>query len=414
MTKHVRPLILVLAVVALGASLASLYVHYRMIADPSYTSFCDISETVSCEAVYASAYGTVRGVPVAAGGAIWAALVLLLALVGLRSPTSDAASSAAGYVFVLATVGLAAVLYFAYASFFVLERMCVLCVTVYVAVIGIFVVSGASSQVSLVALPDRIGRDLGALRRSPAAAVLAAVWLIGSASLVAFFPRGEIRLADDVVAVAAPTETLQADEVESFESWLAAQPRVDLPIPDDGALVIVAKFNDYQCPACRRTHLEYKWIVDKYRTAAPGQVKFVTMDFPLEAECNTGGIHGAACEAAAAVRMARARNSGEAMEDWLFQNQSQMTRETVKDGLQEVAQITDFDAQYPKVLEQVRADAQLGQRLGVNATPTFFINGIKVNSSLRPSYFDAAIAYELKMASAPGLQTPAPPAQGQP
>ena len=414
MTKHVRPLILVLAVVALGASLASLYVHYRMIADPSYTSFCDISETVNCEAVYASAYGTVRGVPVAAGGTIWAALVLLLALVGLRSPTSDAASSAAGYVFVLATVGLAAVLYFAYASFFVLERMCVLCVTVYVAVIGIFVVSGASSQVSLVALPDRIGRDLGALRRSPAAAVLAAVWLIGSASLVAFFPRGEIRRADDVAAVAAPTETLQADEVENFESWLAAQPRVDLPIPDDGALVIVAKFNDYQCPACRQTHLEYKWVVDKYRTTAPGQVKFVTMDFPLEAECNTGGIHGAACEAAAAVRMARARNSGEAMEDWLYQNQSQMTREIVKDGLQEVAQITDFDAQYPKVLEEVRADAQLGQRLGVNGTPTFFINGIKVNSSLRPSYFDAAIAYELKMASAPGLQTPAPPAQGQP
>ena len=84
-------------------------------------------------------------------------------------------------------------------------------------------------------------------------------------------------------------------------------------------------------------------------------------------------------------------------------------------SLQEVAQITDFDAQYPKVLEQVRADAQLGQRLGVNGTPTFFINGIKVNSSLRPSYFDAAIAYELKTASAPGLQAPAPPpAQGQP
>ena len=414
MTKHARPLILVLAAVALGASLASLYVHYRMIADPSYTSFCDISETVSCEAVYVSAYGTVRGVPVAAGGAIWAALVLMLALVGLR-PTSDTASSVAGYVFVLATVGLAAVLYFAYASFFVLERMCVLCVTVYVAVIGLFVVSGASSQVSLSALPERMGRDLSALRRSPAAAVLAAVWLVGSVSLVAFFPREEIRRAGDVAAIAAPTETLQADEVANFESWLAAQPRVDVPIPADGARVVVAKFNDYLCPACRQTYLEYKWVVDKYRTTAPGQVKFVTMDFPLEAECNTGGIHGAACEAAAAVRMARAQNRGEAMEDWLFENQSQMTRELVKDGLQEVAQITDFDAQYPKVLEQVRADAQLGQRLGVNGTPTFFINGIKVNSSLRPSYFDAAIAYELKTASAPGLQAPAPPpAQGQP
>ena len=62
MKKHLSTWIILLAAVALGASLASLYVHYRMIADPTYTSFCDISETVSCEAVYESAYGTVRGV----------------------------------------------------------------------------------------------------------------------------------------------------------------------------------------------------------------------------------------------------------------------------------------------------------------------------------------------------------------
>src|SRR5688572_22984983 len=159
MKKQLNTWILVLAAVALGASLASLYVHYRMIADPTYTSFCDISETVSCEAVYQSAYGTVRGVPVATGGAIWSALVLLLALVGLRSPKSDTAAAVAGYIFVLSTIGLAAVLYFGYASFFVLNRMCVLCVAVYVAVIGIFLLSGASAQVALAKLPTRVGRD---------------------------------------------------------------------------------------------------------------------------------------------------------------------------------------------------------------------------------------------------------------
>ena len=76
MSKYGRPLLLVLALVALGASVASLYVHYQLIADPTYVSFCDVSETVSCEAVYKSSYGTVFGVPVAAGGAVWSALVL--------------------------------------------------------------------------------------------------------------------------------------------------------------------------------------------------------------------------------------------------------------------------------------------------------------------------------------------------
>ena len=38
---------MVLAVLGLGASVAALYVHYRMLADPSYTSFCDVNATVS-------------------------------------------------------------------------------------------------------------------------------------------------------------------------------------------------------------------------------------------------------------------------------------------------------------------------------------------------------------------------------
>jgi uncharacterized membrane protein len=54
MSKFGRPAILVLAAVALAASVASLYVHYQLIADPAYVSFCDVNETVSCEAVYKS------------------------------------------------------------------------------------------------------------------------------------------------------------------------------------------------------------------------------------------------------------------------------------------------------------------------------------------------------------------------
>jgi protein-disulfide isomerase len=120
------------------------------------------------------------------------------------------------------------------------------------------------------------------------------------------------------------------------------------------------------------------------------------VDYPLDTECNTGGIHPAACEAAVAVRLARARNRHREMEEWLFDNQPTLTRETVKQALAEVAQVTDFDERYNATLQDVRADAQLGNKLQINGTPTFFINGIRIGSTLRPSYFDAAIAYELK------------------
>jgi uncharacterized membrane protein len=102
MTKYARPLILALALLALGASIAALYVHYRVIKDPTYSSFCDINETVSCEAVLQSPYATVRGAPVAAGGVIWSALVLLLAARGMRRDKPDEYAAASAYIFVLA------------------------------------------------------------------------------------------------------------------------------------------------------------------------------------------------------------------------------------------------------------------------------------------------------------------------
>ena len=399
MKTHARTLIVALAVLALAASTYALYVHYRMLADPTYTSACNINETVSCEAVLTSQYGSVAGVPVAAGGAIWSALILLLAVFGMTPARSEKAEAVAGYIFILSTIGLAGVLYLGYASFFILRQMCPICMTMYVSVIGLFVVSGAAAS-GLGALPARIGRDLKVALSSPVAATLAIVWLVASVSLVAFFPR-EAPVADIASEPAAvPTETLGADEIGQFEAWMDAQPRENLGVPANGAKVLVVKFNDYQCPACRQAYLAYRSLQQSMEMKYPGQVAFVNVDYPLESECNQGGVHGSACEAAVAVRLAKAKNRGPEMEEWLFSNQEGLTRDRVKQALNDVAQVNDFDQRYSEVLNAVRADAQLGQKVQITGTPTFFINGIRIGSTLRPAYMEAAIEHELKRAQA--------------
>ena len=399
MKTHARTLIVALAVLALAASTYALYVHYRMLADPTYTSACNINETVSCEAVLTSQYGSVAGVPVAAGGAIWSALILLLAVFGMTPARSEKAEAVAGYIFILSTIGLAGVLYLGYASFFILRQMCPICMTMYVSVIGLFVVSGAAAS-GLGALPARMGRDLKVALSSPLAATLAIVWLVASVSLVAFFPR-EAPVADIAAEpAAAPAETLGADEISQFEAWMDAQPRENLGVPANGAKVLVVKFNDYQCPACRQAYLAYRSLQQSMEMKYPGQVAFVNVDYPLESECNQGGIHSSACEAAVAVRLAKAKNRGPEMEEWLFSNQEGLTRDRVKQALNDVAQVTDFDQRYSEVLNAVRADAQLGQKVQITGTPTFFINGIRIGSTLRPAYMEAAIEHELKRAQA--------------
>jgi protein-disulfide isomerase len=146
------------------------------------------------------------------------------------------------------------------------------------------------------------------------------------------------------------------------------------------------------------TYESYKPIIAKYQGQYPGKVKFVTKDYPLEPECNSNapsGQHLAACEAAVAVRLARAKKRGEAMEEWLFQNQGQMTPDLVREGVKGVAGVTDFDAQYASQLELVKGDIALGALLQVKGTPTFFVNGVRI-PIVKPEFFDAVIAYELK------------------
>jgi uncharacterized membrane protein/protein-disulfide isomerase len=413
-TPRQRTLVLLFAILGLGASAASTYVHYQLLKDPGYASFCDISASVNCETVYQSRYGTVRGVPVALAGLLWFTLVFLLAVFdvpGRAAPSAGRTRAAEpmalstdtpAYIFLLSTAALAVVFYMAYASFVVLKTLCILCAITYVAVLGVFGVSGAAAKARLASMPRRVGRDLRALLHNPVAATVAVFYVIGAATAVAFFPRADTgAVRDSAPAAAAQQAVAPAPQIAQFEQWMAAQTRVPLIVPNDGATVVIVKFNDYQCPPCRQTFLEYKPIIERYQAEQPGKVKFVTKDFPLEAECNTGGVHVAACEAAAAVRLARARNRGEAMEQWLFERQASMSPDLVREGVKQVAGVNDFDAQYPKLLEQVKGDVAMGRQLGVSRTPTFFINGVKIEGGLRPEFFDAALAFELKRTAGP-------------
>jgi protein-disulfide isomerase len=102
-----------------------------------------------------------------------------------------------------------------------------------------------------------------------------------------------------------------------------------------------------------------------------------------------------------AVRLAREKGEASAakLEDWLFANQTVLTAAMVRDGARQIAGIQDFDARYPRVLEQVKSDAALGGLLGVKSTPTFFVNGVRIEGGMDPKYFEAIIGYELKKTS---------------
>jgi uncharacterized membrane protein/protein-disulfide isomerase len=378
------------------------YVHHRLLFDPRYASFCDINSTVSCSEVLLSRYSMAYGVPVAIFGAIWFAGILVLLGAGTWGGTA-LRENVPGYVFALSTTGLAVVLYLAYISFAVLKVYCPLCLTADASVIGLFIVSGAATSFPMTTLPKRLLHDLKACFVSPLAIGVIVLFAVGAGSAVALFAR-ETAIADNALANAT-SQAATADRRSEFERWYAAQPRVPLIVPNEGAKVLIVDFSDFQCPYCKQAYVSLKPIVDKYNAQQPNTVRLALRDFPLDSKCNgsvqNGGPHPFACEAAVAVRLAKAKGREQALEDYLFANQEAFSSENIRKWAREIGQVTDFDAKYASTIEDVKSDIAFGHTLQVTATPTMFINGVKIAGVLAPQYLDKAIDLELQRANAP-------------
>lgn len=255
------------------------------------------------------------------------------------------------------------------------------------------------------ALPERLSADLRRLFTTPAATSALVAFVAAAAALLWSFPSDTLQASaaeaggtgEEQAAAIAPLAPAQQQELEKF---IAAQQRVPVMVATEGAAVVLVKFNDYMCPPCGQTFAEYKPVLAKWAREYPGKLKFVTKDFPLDPECNQftpGGSHQASCEAAVAVRLAREKGKAAPMEDWLFANQATLTPASVKQSVQTIGGVMDFDARYQATLQLVKGDIAQGGQLQVQGTPTFFLNGIRL-PGLRAQFLDAAIAMEMKRA----------------
>jgi protein-disulfide isomerase len=247
----------------------------------------------------------------------------------------------------------------------------------------------------MLTIPRRILQDAKAALASPAALALILVFLVGATATIAFFPRGG-------ASPAAPVDqAAMADRQSEFIRYWESQPRMQLPVSADGASVVIVRFSDYQCPSCAQTYKDYKPVVARYNAQNPGSIKLIQKDFPLETECNTGlarDIHVASCEAAAASKAAHAKGRGEAMDEWLYANYQILTPAGVRQAAADVGGVADFDAQYKSLINTIKGDIALATILGVKVTPTFFINGVKLEGALPVQYFELALQLELKKA----------------
>jgi protein-disulfide isomerase len=160
------------------------------------------------------------------------------------------------------------------------------------------------------------------------------------------------------------------------------------------APVTIVEFSDFQCPACGRAFPTLKRVLQQYE----GKVRLVFRDFPLD-------MHPQAPKAAEAARCAGEQGKFWEMHDRLFTNQRALQIPDLKRHATELGlDAASFDSciDSGKHAASWKADMDAGRKLGVGATPTFFVNGRLLNGAMPFQAFSEVIDQELARAGAPG------------
>ncbi len=209
--------------------------------------------------------------------------------------------------------------------------------------------------------------------------------------IIQYLQEQEARKAETAFA----TRLRQAASVQNFLT-APEPPRFDISTDDQpmkgnpAATVTVVEFTDFQCPSCAQTHP----VVERLIGEMGDRVKFVVRDFPLS-------MHAEAFKAAEAAEAAREQGKFWDYITILYRNQSSLQVEKLKEyatalGLDRAK----FDAALDggKFKEKVQRDILDGQKVGVNATPTLFVNGVRTERHYET--LKAAIESALKTAPA--------------
>ncbi len=176
-------------------------------------------------------------------------------------------------------------------------------------------------------------------------------------------------------------------------------PRVEVSADDDpykgsfDAPVTLIEFSDFQCPYCRSVQSVLKRLMSTYE----GRLKIVYRDFPLRR------IHPEAQKAAEAAQCANEQGQFWTYHDRLFEATDlgieHLNRYAVELGLDDTLFSACLDS--GRYYQEVQDDMDDAIAVGVNAAPSFFVNGLLINGAVSYERFVQMIDLALEASESP-------------
>ncbi|MBF0366381.1 MAG: thioredoxin domain-containing protein [Oligoflexia bacterium] len=358
--KKQRVLMFVLLLAGLVVALKLVHIDYMVnYSGTPFKSFCNISAKFNCDAVAASEYSHLLGMPIALVGAVANLFLMIFLQVGsglalLRERMKQL------YLWIFCGYGVG-IIYLAMVTLVATPALCLLCMCYWL--IGLVTLGYLWSINRSESLA--IG-DLGRAIRGHGVIVAT----FGVTFLLVLFGVKAAIFAKKIMLVDAPVEMVSSGvsggfNAKTFEAYLG----------NGNATLEVYVYTDFQCPWCKHSHGNVVKLAESFA----GKVRFIRRDFPLDQACNKlvgRSMHPIACVAAYYAKCAGVQGKYWQFHDELYANQERLSLDELKRiaaDLKLEAAALDECLVSEAVKSAVVSDVEEAGKYSVGGTPTFRI-----------------------------------------
>ncbi len=334
----------------------------------------------NCDETLVSASSWQFGIPLAGWGVVYYALLLALFVLGIAFGDAFRRESAAA-AFVVSLGGLAVSVFLVWTMFSGSAEYCPLCAATHavnLTLVGAIVwADGRHPRAMIGDALSGLRYLLGGETKRPDLAPWKLTSFIAVA-LVGVVLYQWVFIRTRLIAPPVHADHVHEDVFAEYQRGALH----DIPVrPDDprkgspSAPVQFVVFSDFQCPACAG----FARHLDSVFERNSDRISVVFKHFPLGLECNPSmntDFHPRACEAAYAAEAAREQGLF-----WPFHDvalNADLAGKPIRDvAAQAGLDLIRFDNSMNQLVgrNRIREDVEIGNRLGIEGTPTVFVNG---------------------------------------
>ncbi len=345
-------------------------------------SVCNINSKLNCDAVAASSYSSLYGIPLSTLGAFTNIALLLLLLFNAIGFTSDEEASLkysyilGGFVAVTSLVMLGITLT-------QLTVYCLFCFILYALSIITFGLlhKAIDTKPSVSNLVSDVTQLFTQHRQ-----VLAVLVLVPIAALFTHKSMLDNILGGQSKRFERMMKSSIANWENSAEMTFNIESAHTKGNQNASAPMQIVEFADFRCGHCKKA----SHSLSAFMSTNP-DVQLTFYSFPLDGACNSAIKHsnGISCRLAKAAHCGGEQSLAWEVHDTIFENQADFQRATSSNDIDTKlkAKLKNFDVNWEKLTacmdsekthSLITKQAQLGVNSGVKGTPTIYVNGKKL------------------------------------